>query len=525
MRLYHNEEGVSEITSTALLIGVTILLVAILAAIFLSGLQPDEIPRAAIYARNESSKFALAHMGGDPLKEGNYRVYIDTGNGLMNATGDFTRPEGGVWSVGESIAYNKGSWTPGRVVVTVISGETEMILAEMGLSGGMGVPTPPETPTTTPPETPTATPTETPTATPTPPPGPVAVFTADITVGNAPLEVPFTDESTGGPTDWLWDFGDGGASTEQSPTHTYTAPGSYTVSLTASNAHDSDTCTKSDYIRVTEKPFIDYVIDENVFVYGTYLNLEGSASVTGDGATVVVTEGLSLGGNGGVAVSNIYVDSSVTLSSGNANFGSDEEPGKICINGDLTITGGNRGIYGDVYVDGNCHLESVKIYGNVSVNGDLNLDDVDLVGDGHIYYTGSVSGEIPGKCIHQSTVPGFSMPDLAIPPAKPDEWYVANGYVGSTSLSDNKKIFVQGSISTSGPADNVIIVARNGDITIDKGKVTGIFFAPNGKVTFRGKILEGVVIAHGGLSVERGGKEVTFRNIDQYITNPADYPF
>ncbi len=155
MRLYHNEEGVSEITSTALLIGVTILLVTILTAVFLSGPQPDEIPRAAIYARNESGKFALAHMGGDPLKEGNYRVYIDTGNGLVNATGDFTRPEGGVWSVGESITYNKGSWTPGRVVLTVISGETEMILAEMGLSGGIGIPPPTETPTTTPTPTPT----------------------------------------------------------------------------------------------------------------------------------------------------------------------------------------------------------------------------------------------------------------------------------------------------------------------------------------------------------------------------------
>ncbi|MGB4052056.1 MAG: type IV pilin N-terminal domain-containing protein, partial [Methanoculleus sp.] len=166
MEQYHDEEGVSEMTSTALLIGVTILLVAILTAIFLSGLQPDEIPRAAIYARNESGKFALAHMGGDPLEEGNYRIYIDTGGGLVNATGDFTRPGGGVWSVGESIAYD-GTWIPGRVVVTVISGRTEMILAEMGLPGGIGIPTPTETATPTPTETVTPTPTETVTPTPT----------------------------------------------------------------------------------------------------------------------------------------------------------------------------------------------------------------------------------------------------------------------------------------------------------------------------------------------------------------------
>ena len=233
MELYHDEEGVSEMTSTALLIGVTILLVAILTAIFLSGLQPDEIPRAAIYARNESGKFALAHMGGDPLEEGNYRIYIDTGGGLVNATGDFARPGGGVWSVGESIAYD-GTWIPGRVVVTVISGRSEMILAEMGLPGGIGIPTPTET------------------ATPTPTPEPLeASFTANVTAGSVPLAVQFTDESIGDITSWSWDFGDGSTSTEQSPVHTYVSAGNYTVSLTVSNAYGFSTETKIDYITVT----------------------------------------------------------------------------------------------------------------------------------------------------------------------------------------------------------------------------------------------------------------------------------
>src|SRR5690606_30707756 len=34
---------------------------------------------------------------------------------------------------------------------------------------------------------------------------------------------------------WLWDFGDGTTSTAQAPSHTYAAPGTYTVSLIASN--------------------------------------------------------------------------------------------------------------------------------------------------------------------------------------------------------------------------------------------------------------------------------------------------
>jgi PKD repeat protein len=37
----------------------------------------------------------------------------------------------------------------------------------------------------------------------------VATFSASSTSGNAPLKVTFTDRSTGIPTSWKWDFGDG----------------------------------------------------------------------------------------------------------------------------------------------------------------------------------------------------------------------------------------------------------------------------------------------------------------------------
>ncbi|HEY1038032.1 MAG TPA: PKD domain-containing protein [Bacteroidia bacterium] len=45
----------------------------------------------------------------------------------------------------------------------------------------------------------------------------------------------FTDLSTGGVTSWNWDFGDGGTSTTQSPSHTYASAGTYTVTLQATN--------------------------------------------------------------------------------------------------------------------------------------------------------------------------------------------------------------------------------------------------------------------------------------------------
>ena len=71
--------------------------------------------------------------------------------------------------------------------------------------------------------------------------GPQADFAASLASGEAPLTVEFTDLSTHSPTSWSWRFGDDGTSTAQHPSHTYTSEGTYTVSLTVSNAGGSDT--------------------------------------------------------------------------------------------------------------------------------------------------------------------------------------------------------------------------------------------------------------------------------------------
>src|SRR6266536_1094496 len=68
---------------------------------------------------------------------------------------------------------------------------------------------------------------------------PTASFSAAPTSGTAPLTVQFTDTSTGGPTAWAWDFGDGSSSTAQNPSHSYATAGTFTVALTASNAGGS----------------------------------------------------------------------------------------------------------------------------------------------------------------------------------------------------------------------------------------------------------------------------------------------
>ena len=83
---------------------------------------------------------------------------------------------------------------------------------------------------------------------------PVASFNASPTNGIAPLTVSFTDTSSGQPTSWAWTFGDGGTSTAQNPSHVYTAAGTYSVTLTATNTVGSNTLTKTNYITVTPPP-------------------------------------------------------------------------------------------------------------------------------------------------------------------------------------------------------------------------------------------------------------------------------
>ena len=79
-------------------------------------------------------------------------------------------------------------------------------------------------------------------------PAPVAEFSGTPLSGTNPLLVNFTDLSTGPVTSWSWTFGDGGTSTLQNPSHTYTAAGTYTVSLTATGPGGTDGETKVGYI-------------------------------------------------------------------------------------------------------------------------------------------------------------------------------------------------------------------------------------------------------------------------------------
>ena len=76
---------------------------------------------------------------------------------------------------------------------------------------------------------------------------PVAEFVADQTLTCSGC-VQFTDQTQNAPSSWLWNFGDNTTSTLQNPNHCYTTPGTYTVTLTATNATGSNVRTRTGYI-------------------------------------------------------------------------------------------------------------------------------------------------------------------------------------------------------------------------------------------------------------------------------------
>ncbi|MEN8006690.1 MAG: PKD domain-containing protein, partial [Candidatus Krumholzibacteriota bacterium] len=126
------------------------------------------------------------------------------------------------------------------------------------------------------------------------PTAPTADFAGTPVSGDYPLNVDFTDLSSGDPTSWSWTFGDGGTSTAQNPSYTYAAAGTYTVSLTATNAQGSDTATKTGYITVTEPgsgPTTMHVSDMAVSRAKSGPNYFGVCDIT-----VIDDQGGSVGG-------------------------------------------------------------------------------------------------------------------------------------------------------------------------------------------------------------------------------------
>jgi PKD repeat protein len=98
-----------------------------------------------------------------------------------------------------------------------------------------------------------------------PAPAPFALFSMSKDGGVPPFEITFTNKSENTDT-YVWDFGDNTpTSTEKSPKHTYTASGTYTVTLTATGKGGSTKAQQSVFIdKPISKIFLTSIIVEKI---------------------------------------------------------------------------------------------------------------------------------------------------------------------------------------------------------------------------------------------------------------------
>jgi PKD repeat protein/Zn-dependent protease len=90
---------------------------------------------------------------------------------------------------------------------------------------------------------------------------PVPHFSVSSEGGNVPLTVVFTDMTTGGAGSWVWDFGDGTSATVQNPSHTYTKPGIYAVTLSVTNEFGREQVIKSSLINTGVVPDAEFIAE------------------------------------------------------------------------------------------------------------------------------------------------------------------------------------------------------------------------------------------------------------------------
>ena len=182
----------------------------------------------------------------------------------------------------------------------------------------------------------------------------------------APLSVNFTNNSANA-SSYLWDFGDGTTSTDANPAHTYTALGTYTITLTASaGICGSDLETKNAYITVGAETPVGY--DETRCGPGSVtLNVTGAGTLKWyDAATGgnLLTTGASYTTPSLTSTTNYYVEQTIVPPL--------EYVGKVSKETAATLhTNNSYWLVFDCYSP--VVLKSVKVYAGAAGNRIINL--------------------------------------------------------------------------------------------------------------------------------------------------------
>lgn len=276
-------------------------------------------------------------------------------------------------------------------------------------------------------------------------------FSATPLSGEGPLTVSFTDLSSPTPPSWLWDFGDGNTSTDQNPTHVYTIPGLYSVTLTpdyqSSPYSTFSPYTRTDYITVTSNPgaYVVKAQSGNIKFLSTDPGVDVNVNVAG---SITVATRLSVGDNG-------------------------ISPGSITSLGDLSLTpAGRLSLAGVYWPDGS--VEPVPgMYVGVSATNELEfyvLPDANsplTVKNQNIDYTLQLEDAVNTLIRMTNSVPAqVIMPNDT----------TANLPIGAAVLISWSGT---GSVSIAGEAGVIVDTPETLEIGKQYGKITAIKVAAN----------------------------------------------
>ncbi len=190
---------------------------------------------------------------------------------------------------------------------------------------------------------------------------PTVAFTGTPLTGCSPLNVNFTDQSTPGNgtiTTWQWDLGDGTITTVQNPSHTYTSPGGYNVTLSVTNSFGcSKIITKTQYITVGSGVTADFSSNSTASCTAPFtVNFQNLSTGTGTlnyqwlfgdgGSSVAANPSHTYTSAGSYTVRLIVTNSSgctdtiiktnyINVANYNAAF---NNPASVCVNSPVTFT-------------------------------------------------------------------------------------------------------------------------------------------------------------------------------------------
>jgi len=278
-RIMNTEDALSRTSIIVIVISIILIVAAAGVMIFFSS-SPDKVPRMNATVEASGNVVYLYHDGGDQFPKDRLLIRIN-GEEVQDSQVSLLHSQDWPWTAGKTIKVQySGSSSPDNVQVIYRNGQKQTVVVTQQLLGS--TPTPVTTTITVVPTITSSTslPTEPgitqeviipvqtseipgilpmtmviPRVTPAPP---RADFVAMPVSGQLPLDVQFTDLSTGIPTKWSWNFGDGSVSAERTPLHRYSTPGSYSVSLVVENKFGSDKKTMSRYISAGIAPVANF---------------------------------------------------------------------------------------------------------------------------------------------------------------------------------------------------------------------------------------------------------------------------